>query len=74
MCCAVLILFVCCFLIVFNDLLAARYGHRSVVLSSGTVLVMGGRDDYSFHNDVWKSVDAGASWSVVKSNADWAGN
>ena len=53
---------------------SARHGHRSVVLSTGTVLVMGGRDDSSYRNDVWKTVDSGATWSVVKSNADWGGN
>jgi hypothetical protein len=70
--CPLFIFFVC----YFNPLIsfAARHGHCSVVLSTGTVLVMGGRDDFSCRNDVWKTADSGADWSVVKANADWGGN
>jgi hypothetical protein len=40
--------------------IVARYDHTTVVLSDGSVLVMGGRDGYGSKNDVWK----GASFCV----------
>ena len=50
----------------------ARNLHTSVVLSDGSVLVMGG-DGGSRKNDVWKTVDGGASWILVTSSAGWTG-
>jgi hypothetical protein len=45
-----------------------------VLLSNGSVLVMGGYDDIPFdRNDVWKTVDGGASWILVTSSAGWTG-
>ena len=43
-----------------------------MVLSDGSVLVMGGFDG-AFKNDVWKTVDGGASWILVTSSAGWTG-
>ena len=43
-----------------------------MVLSDGSVLVMGGIDG-SRKNDVWKTVDGGASWILVTSSAGWTG-
>ena len=43
-----------------------------MVLSDGSVLVMGGGDG-SVKNDVWKTVDGGANWIVVTSSAGWTG-
>jgi len=34
---------------------------------------MGGYDGDAWYNDVWKTVDGGASWSVVTSSAGWSG-
>ena len=53
--------------------MVARYGYTSVVLSDGSVLVMGGEDRYGKKNDVWKTVDGGASWILVTSSAGWIG-
>ena len=54
--------------------IVARYGQSNVVLSDGSVLVMGGADVYfSTRNDVWKTVDGGASWILVTSSAGWTG-
>jgi hypothetical protein len=45
-----------------------------VVLSDGSVLVMGGVDgSYDYKNDVWKTEDGGASWILVTSSAGWTG-
>ena len=42
------------------------------MLSDGSVLVMGG-DDGNRRNDVWKTVDGGATWILVTSSAGWTG-
>ena len=45
-----------------------------MVLSDGSVLVMGGSDNVSgYKNDVWKTVNGGASWILVTSSAGWTG-
>ena len=44
-----------------------------MVLSDGSVLVMGGYVDSYRKNDVWKTVDGGASWILVTSSAGWEG-
>ncbi len=46
------------------------------MLSDGSALVMGGKTyDYSnyFRNDVWKTVNGGATWVRVTSSAGWTG-
>ena len=53
--------------------IVARTSHTSVVLSDGSVLVMGGYDAGSSKNDVWKTVNGGASWILVTSSAGWTG-
>ena len=53
--------------------IVARAHHTSVVLSNGSVLVMGGNDGSNRKNDVWKTVDGGASWILVTSSAGWTG-
>ena len=45
-----------------------------MVLSDGSVLVMGGgANGGNTKNDVWKTVDGGASWILVTSSAGWTG-
>ena len=45
-----------------------------MVLSDGSVLVMGGASGSdSYKNDVWKTVNGGSSWMLVTSSAVWTG-
>ncbi len=60
------------FLCLSFNVIVARHGHSSVVLSDGSALVMGGYD-YSLTSDVWKTVNGGASWILVTSSAGWEG-
>jgi hypothetical protein len=50
----------------------ARKNHNSLVLSDGSLLVMGGGGSNLF-NDVWKSADGGSAWILVTDNAPWKG-
>ena len=50
-----------------------RNGPSSVMLSDGTIVIMGGYDgDSGFKNDVWRSTDGGATWTEVNSSAEWS--
>jgi len=54
--------------------LIARREHTSVVLTDGSMLVMGGALTSGVYlNDVWKSVDGGTTWTLVTANAQWPG-
>ena len=54
---------------------SVRSGHTSVVLSDGSVLVLGGTGvgTSTFYNDVWKSPNGGSSWIEVSDGAEWKG-
>jgi len=47
----------------------------SVVLSDNSIVLMGGEDSrtaYDKHrNDVWRSTDNGATWTMMTDNAEW---
>jgi beta propeller repeat protein len=45
-----------------------RYGHSSVAMPDGSIVVMGGYDGDA-KNDVWRSTDTGTSWTLVTANA-----
>ena len=53
---------------------SVRGGHSSVVLADGTIIVMGGTSSslYNAYNDVWKSIDGGATWTLVTSTPGWS--
>ncbi|HON82361.1 MAG TPA: kelch repeat-containing protein [Methanoregulaceae archaeon] len=57
----------------FDDLgsWSARYGHTSVVMPDGSIVLMGGNDG-SRKNDVWRSTDNGATWTRMTSSAGWS--
>ncbi len=51
----------------------SRQYFSSIVLSDGSILVMGGQEPYGgAKNDVWRSNDKGATWSLVTAAAAWA--
>jgi len=52
---------------------AARSAHSSVVLPDGSIVLMGGdtQNGGVYTNDVWRSIDKGATWTRMTANAEW---
>ena len=52
----------------------ARFGHTSVVLADGSIVIMTGRNDVlsASYNDVWRSTDNGANWTQMTADAEWS--
>lgn len=51
---------------------SARSGHSSVVMTDGSIILMGGGDPTgNYLNDVWRSTDNGATWTLQTTNAEW---
>ncbi len=50
---------------------SARGGHSMVVLSDGSIVLMGGLEDGAYTHDVWRSEDSGATWSRVADEPRW---
>ena len=46
-----------------------RYGHTSVALPDGSIVLMGGGSSHS----VWRSTDQGATWTQMTAAAEWSG-
>jgi beta propeller repeat protein/parallel beta-helix repeat protein len=51
----------------------ARYGHSSVVMPDGSIVLMGGFNGATRFNDVWRSTDDGITWTRVNASAGWSG-
>ena len=49
---------------------SARYGHSSVVLPDGSIVITGGS---GYTNDTWRSTDSGATWTEVNASSGWSG-
>ncbi|MBN1135139.1 MAG: exo-alpha-sialidase [Anaerolineae bacterium] len=49
---------------------AARWGHTSVALPDGSIVLLGGYGD-SRQKDVWRSTDQGATWAEMTASAPW---
>jgi len=48
-----------------------RFGHASVALPDGSIVLMGGGGGYK--NDVWRSTDQGVTWTAQNTSAGWTG-
>lgn len=51
---------------------SARYGHCSVVMPDGSILLIGGSAIDGYKNDVWRSMDKGKTWMLMTANAGWS--
>jgi PKD repeat protein len=54
----------------------ARLGHSSVALPDNSIVLMGGyywTTSTNYKNDVWRSTDYGATWTLVNASAGWTG-
>jgi PKD repeat protein len=50
----------------------ARYDHTSVGMPDGSIVLMGGYgSSIPGRDEVWRSTDNGATWTLLTSNADW---
>jgi PGF-pre-PGF domain-containing protein len=52
---------------------SGRSGHSIVAMPDGSIILMGGYDNYSCRNDTWISVDEGATWTIRNSSSGWSG-
>ena len=52
---------------------SARYGHSSVALPDGSIVLMGGYTRYDRLNDIWRSTDNGRTWTQMNASAGWSG-
>jgi len=49
-----------------------RYDHTSVAMPDGSIVLMGGYgSSIPGRDEVWRSTDNGATWTLLTSNADW---
>jgi hypothetical protein len=52
---------------------SARASHSSVVMPDGSIVLMGGSlSTGGYSNDVWRSVDNGATWTLETAHAGWS--
>ena len=52
----------------------ARDYHSTVAMPDGSIVLTGGGDDgIGDKNDVWRSMDNGATWTQMSANAEWPG-
>ncbi len=52
---------------------SARFYHSSVVMSDGSIIMMGGTDSpINILNDTWQSVDNGSTWALVNGSSGWS--
>jgi hypothetical protein len=53
---------------------SARYGHETVVLPDGTIVLLGGWQGSPgvLKNDIWLSFDKGVTWGLLKEHAEWS--
>jgi PKD repeat protein len=49
-----------------------RYGHATVVLTDGSIVLTGGFDTSVLYNDTWRSTDNGSTWTRLNVSSGWA--
>jgi PKD repeat protein len=49
----------------------ARYDHTTVAMPDGSIVLMGGWGTILGRDEVWRSTDNGATWTLLTSNAAW---
>jgi PKD repeat protein len=49
----------------------ARYGHATVVLGDGSIVLTGGYDNVALLNDTWRSTDNGSTWTRMNASSGW---
>jgi len=49
-----------------------RYGHTSVVLPDGSIVLMGGTSWNIYLNDTWRSTDNGTTWTLMNGSSGWS--
>jgi PKD repeat protein len=50
-----------------------RWYHASVAMPDGSIVLTGGVDVFAqFKNDVWRSTDNGATWTLANANPGWS--
>jgi PKD repeat protein len=52
---------------------SGRWGHSSVAMPDGSIVLMGGDDGVGIKSDVWRSTDNGATWTEMNASAGWTG-
>ena len=51
---------------------SARYGHTSVAMPDGSIVLMGGQASDGPKNDIWRSTDNGATWTNITGSPGWS--
>ena len=49
-----------------------RYGHSSVVIPDGSIVLMGGENGGVYYTDVWRSTDNGVTWTQQTASSGWS--
>ncbi|MCK9593647.1 MAG: PKD domain-containing protein [Methanoregula sp.] len=50
---------------------AGRWGHSSVVMPDGSIVLTGGCTGSNYQNDTWRSTDSGAVWTRLNASSGW---
>jgi len=50
----------------------ARYGHSSVALPDGSIVLMGGTGSGGNKNDTWRSRNGGVTWTRMNASSGWS--
>jgi PKD repeat protein len=57
--------------VIANAAWSPRYGHRSVVVPDGSIVIIGGLTGAGNKNDSWQSWDSGVTWTNITGSPGW---